>query len=65
MYFIIVVDAIGFLCFYNDINKESFVVKEFIKSYEKYKYDCILRWKITMAFSAFNNEYSISKLKHM
>jgi len=60
-----VVDAIGFLCFYNDIAEECFVVKELINSYEKYKYDSILRWKITTALSAFNNEYVISKLKEI
>ena len=58
-----VIDGIGFLCFYNDIPNEGIVVKELIKCYEEYKYDYILRWKITMAFSAFNNEFVISELK--
>lgn len=60
-----VIDAIGFLCFYNEITTEDFVVKELIKCYEKYKCDYILRWKITIAFSAFNNEFAISELKEI
>ncbi|MBU3217434.1 hypothetical protein LL033_05030 [Clostridium estertheticum] len=58
-----VIDGIGFLCFYNDIPNECFVVKKLIKCYEEYKDDYILRWKITMAFSAFNNEFATSELK--
>jgi len=60
-----VIDAIGFLCFYNDVTNEGFVVKELLKCYEKYKYDNIVRWKITMGLSAFNNEFAISKLKEI
>ena len=60
-----IIDAIGFLCFYNDITNECFVVQKLIKCYEKYKYDYIFRWKVTMAFSAFDNELAICKLKEI
>jgi len=60
-----VIDAIGFLCFYNDITNEGFVVQELIKCYEKYKHDYISRWKITRALSAFDNELAICKLKEI
>ena len=59
------VDAIGFLCFYNKEADNEIAIKELINCYEKYKEDNIIRWKIVMSFSAFNNKTVISKLKEI
>ena len=59
------VDAIGFLCFYNKESDNEIAIKELINCYEKYKEDNIIRWKIVMSFSAFNNKTVISKLKEI
>ncbi|MBU3107075.1 hypothetical protein [Clostridium gasigenes] len=59
------VDAIGFLCFYNKEADNEIAIKELINCYEKCKEDNIIRWKIVMSFSAFNNKTIISKLKEI
>lgn len=57
-----VIDAIGFICFYNKIYKDS-ILDALISCFYKYKDDEIIRWKIVRALESFNSVKSIEILK--
>ena len=50
-----VIDAIGFICFYNKVNSDTQfieVLKQCLKNHYK---DDMIRWKLVRAFESFNN----------
>jgi len=57
------IDAIGYMCFYNEISNVGQIIKNLIQCYEINKTDEIIRWKIVMTFSAFNDNNIICFLK--
>lgn len=59
------IDAIGYLCFYNKDQNNLVITEELIDYYEKTDIDNIIRWKIVIALSAFNSEIVVSKLKQI
>lgn len=58
-----VIDAIGYMCFYNEIANEELVIEKLMKCFNIYKNDDIIRWKIVMAFSSFKDEAVITWLE--
>ena len=60
-----VVDAIGVMCFYHSFKNRQLVIDKLMWCAETYKMDTIIRWKVVMAFSAFNEEQVISWLKEV
>ncbi len=48
-----VIDSIGFICFYNDFNNKSTVLKNLRNCFESHYRSDIVRWKLIRAFSSF------------
>lgn len=59
------IDAIGFLCFYNKESEIEIAIKGLMECYDKYREDNIIRWKIVIALSAFKNKLVDFKLKEI
>ncbi|PAB60540.1 HEAT repeat domain-containing protein [Anaeromicrobium sediminis] len=60
-----VIDAIGFLCFYNDVSEKAQILKDLMDCLHEYDNDPIIRWKIVRALESFNNEEVIDILNHI
>jgi hypothetical protein len=58
-------DAIGYMCFYNDITDEHSRIKILLSCFERNRNDEIIRWKIARCMSSFNCNESIDILKKM
>lgn len=50
-----VIDAIGFICFYNKIHFNTQIVDELILCLNENYNDDIIRWKLVRAFESFND----------
>lgn len=50
-----VIDAIGFICFYNKIHFNTQIVDELILCLNENYNDDIIRWKLVRAFQSFND----------
>lgn len=59
------IDAIGYLSFYNNLIDEKSVIEALIKCYKRYIDDDIVRLKITVAISSFTGEEVIRNLKYI
>lgn len=58
-----IIDAIGFMCFYNNVSNEKFIVEKLVECFETHQEDEIIRWKIVMAFSSFHDEDIVCRLE--
>jgi hypothetical protein len=59
------IDAIGFICFYNNTVDEDLLLNKLLMCFDNYHDDDIIRWKIVMAFSAFQNEKIVIWLENI
>ncbi|SCY54529.1 hypothetical protein [Alkaliphilus peptidifermentans] len=58
-----IIDSIGFMCFYNNVSNEKFIVGKLVECFEIHKDDEIIRWKIVMAFSSFQDKDIVCRLE--
>lgn len=58
-----VIDAIGFLCFYNSIHTNTYIINELILCLRTNFEDNMIRWKLVRAFESFNDINIINILK--
>lgn len=56
-------DAIGYMCFYNEVSKKEIVREKLIKCCQSYKADEIIRWKIVRALSSFSDKHGVAWLE--
>lgn len=56
-----VIDATGYMCFYNIIPDKGYVEK-LLMCLNTYYYDDVIRWKIVMAFSSLHEQDVIDRL---
>lgn len=59
------IDAIGYMCFYNDITEEHTVINLLLNCMNKDHSDAVLRWKTARCMSAFRCNESIEALNKM
>ena len=50
-----ILDAIGFLIFYNSIEEKEKISREIIIQFEKYKHNPLIQWKCITCLSAFSD----------
>lgn len=50
------IDAVGFMCFYNDIEDEKDVVRALATCFYQYATDEVIRWKMAICLSAFKSK---------
>ncbi|WP_042348436.1 hypothetical protein [Bacillus massiliigorillae] len=50
-----VIDAIGFICFYNNLHSDNQIIDGLIVCLRNYHNDDIIRWKLVRAFESFND----------
>jgi HEAT repeat protein len=60
-----VIDAIGFLCFYNNIHTNTHLTNALILCLRTNFTDNIIRWKLVTAFGSFNDSNIIQALKEL
>jgi hypothetical protein len=58
-----IIDAIGYMCFYNDIADEKLAAEKLKECFEIYQWDAVIRWKVVTAFSSFHHEEAICWLE--
>lgn len=58
-----IIDAIGYMCFYNTIPNKGFVAEKLLMCIDIYNDDDVIRWKIVMALSSFQEQNAIDKLE--
>ncbi len=60
-----VIDAIGFICFYNSKVYDKEIINDLISCLNEYIEDDIIRWKIVRALESFNTELIIDMLTNI
>lgn len=59
------IDAIGYMCFYNDIMDKHSAINLLLNCMNKYSSDNVMRWKVVRCMSAFKCNESIEVLSKM
>lgn len=57
-----VVDAIGFICFYNNLHTHSQISDALILCLKNYAHDDVIRWKLVRSFESFDDSDVIHTL---
>lgn len=57
-----VIDAIGYMCFYNTIPNKGYIIEKLLMCLDTYYYDDVIRWKIVMAFASLREQDVIDRL---
>ena len=58
-----VIDAIGYMCFYNTIPNRGFEAKKLLTCLDTYNEDDVIRWKIVMSLSSFQEQNVTDRLE--
>jgi len=58
-----IIDTIGYMCFYNTIPNKGFVAEKLLTCLDTYNEDDVIRWKIVMALSSFQEQNVMDRLK--
>ena len=57
-----VIDAIGFICFYNNLHTNSQISDALMLCLKNYAHDDVIRWKLVRSFESFNDSDVIHTL---
>lgn len=58
-----VIDAIGFICFYNNLHTDSQISDALMLCLKNYAYDDVIRWKLVRSFESFDDSNVIHSLE--